>query len=293
MTVATNLGAVQEFVVIAGQSGAGRSHAANCLEDLGWFVIDNLPPSLIPKVSELAKSPGSSIGRVVLVVGTERYQEEVLPAVAELRSDTDARVRMLFLEARSRVLVQRYKSTRRRHPFDTGGSLADAIEAERVALEAVRAEADVVIDTSDLNVHELRRRTVELFAGDASGAVMQTRLTSFGYKHGLPVDVDLVIDCRFLPNPYWIDELRDHTGLDEEVRDYVLGQPATGAFLDRLMALLTLLLPEYQREGKTYLTIAFGCTGGQHRSVCIAEEVGSQIRRLGSEPTVIHRDLRR
>jgi UPF0042 nucleotide-binding protein len=284
---------VQEFVVIAGQSGAGRSHAANVLEDLGWFVIDNLPPSLIPKVSELAKAPGSTIGRVALVVGTERYQEEVLPAITELRSDPDSLVRMLFLEARSRVLVQRYESTRRRHPFDTGGSLADAIEAEHVALEPVRAEADVVIDTSDLNVHELRTRTLDLFGSDSPVEAMQTRVTSFGYKHGLPVDVDLVIDCRFLPNPFWVEGLRDLTGLDDAVRDYVLEQPATGAFLDRLLALLALLVPEYEREGKTYLTIAFGCTGGQHRSVCIAEEVAVQLRRLGSDPRVTHRDLRR
>lgn len=287
------MASVQEFVVIAGQSGAGRTHAANCLEDLGWFVIDNLPPSLIPKVSELAKAPTSTIGRVVLVVGTERYQEEVLPAVAELRADPEANVRVLFLEARSRVLVQRYESTRRRHPFDTGGSLADAIEAERLALESVRAEADVVLDTSDLNVHQLRSRTLELFGGDSAAGAMQTRVTSFGYKHGLPVDVDLVIDCRFLPNPYWVEELRELTGLDESVRDYVLEQPATGAFLDRLQALLALLVPEYEREGKTYLTIAFGCTGGQHRSVCIAEEVGDQLRKLGIDPRITHRDLRR
>jgi UPF0042 nucleotide-binding protein len=284
---------MQEFVVIAGQSGAGRTHAANCLEDLGWFVIDNLPPTLIPKVSELAKAPVSSIGRVALVVGSERYQDEFFTALSGLRDDPDSRVRVMFLEARARVLVQRYESTRRRHPFETGGSLADAIEAERLALEPVREEADVIIDTSDLNVHELRRRILELFGGDLPEGTMQTRVTSFGYKHGLPVDVDLIIDCRFLPNPYWIEELRDFSGLDEPVRDYVLEQPATAAFLDRLGALLALLVPEYEREGKTYLTIAFGCTGGRHRSVCIAEQVADQLRDLGLEPGVTHRDLRR
>jgi UPF0042 nucleotide-binding protein len=282
---------VQELIVIAGQSGAGRSHAADALEDLGWFVIDNLPPSLIPKVVELAAVPGSSAGHVVLVVGTERYRDEVLPALDQLREDPEVSVRVVFLEARSRVLVMRYESTRRRHPFDAGVSLQEAIDAERVALEAVRAEADVIVDTSDLNVHELRARMVETFGEKSPRQSMQIRVSSFGYKQGIPLDVDVVLDCRFLPNPYWVEGLRDLTGQDAPVREYVLGRDVTRDFLDRLAPMLELLVPAYEAEGKSYLTVAFGCTGGRHRSVCIAEEVAQMLRNLGHDPQIAHRDL--
>lgn len=274
--------------MITGLSGGGRSSAADHLEDLGWFVIDNLPPSLISKVAELAQSPGSSINRVVLVVGTGQYHEQVMPALAELRR-SGADVRILYLEASTDVLVRRYESTRRRHPLASGQSLADAIEEERRILEPVRAEADVVVDTSELNVHELRDRINELFSG-GSDEQMQTTVLSFGYKHGIPLDVDLVLDCRFLPNPHWIDELRPRTGLDESVRDYVLGQEVTGQFLEQVEALLGLLLPAYVAEGKSYLTLAFGCTGGRHRSVTIGEEVAAMLRQMGHEPVVTHRD---
>jgi UPF0042 nucleotide-binding protein len=284
-----SLGGVGEFVVITGLSGAGRSQAADVLEDLGWFVIDNLPPALIPKVAELGQSPASSIDQVVLVVGTGPYHEEVLPAITALRGQV-ARVRILFLDCSTDVLVRRYESTRRRHPLTDGGSLAEAIEAERALLEPVKEQADVVIDTTDLNVHQLRDRVGPLFAPDESPA-MQTTVTSFGYKHGLPMDTDLVIDCRFLPNPHWVDGLRPLTGRDDPVRDYVLGQEAAEAFLDRLEDLLSLLLPAYVAEGKAYLTVAFGCTGGRHRSVAIAERVAAWLRDQGYGPRVVHRDL--
>ena len=283
---------MNEFIVITGLSGAGRSQAADILEDLGWFVIDNLPPLLIPKVSELASSPGSSIAKVVLVVGTGPYHDEVLPALTQLESQ-GVRLRIVFLEASTDVLVRRYESTRRRHPLAIDRSLAEAIEAERRVLEPVKAEADVVVDTSDLNVHQLRARVLDLFADTASDSGMQTTLTSFGYKHGLPLDTDLVIDCRFLPNPHWVEELRDLTGLDEPVRRYVLDQPVSGQFLDELLSLLELLLPAYVREGKSYLTLALGCTGGHHRSVAIAEEVAARLRQRGYEPKVSHRDIER
>jgi UPF0042 nucleotide-binding protein len=220
---------VSDFVVITGLSGAGRSQAADILEDLGFFVIDNLPPSLIPKVSELAQAPGTSIAKVVLVVGTGPYHSEVLPALTALRRQ-GLRLRIAFLEASTDVLVRRYESTRRRHPLSAADqSLADSIEEERRVLQPVKAEADVVIDTSDLNVHQLRTRVLDLFAAEAPAGGMQTTITSFGYKHGLPLDTDLVIDCRFLPNPHWVEELRPLTGLDEPVRDYVLGQPLTAS----------------------------------------------------------------
>ncbi len=286
---------MNEFVVITGLSGAGRSQAADILEDLGWFVIDNLPPTLIPKVTELAQVPGSNIAKVVLVVGTGPYHDEVEPALQDLRAHS-TRLRVVFLEASTDVLVRRYESTRRRHPLSTGGSqqsLAEAIEAERGLLDGVKAEADVVVDTTELNVHQLRTRMLHLFGDDADAPAMQTTVASFGYKHGLPLDTDLVIDCRFLPNPYWVDELRELTGQDEAVRRYVLEQEVTDDFLRELSDLLLLLLPAYVREGKSYLTVAFGCTGGRHRSVAIAEQVAARLSEAGFRPKVAHRDIDR
>jgi RNase adapter protein RapZ len=282
---------MSEFIVITGLSGAGRSQAAKDLEDLGWFVIDNLPPELIPKVTELAGAPGSGIARIALAVGAGRYHDELPPALAALRA-TGARVRVLYLDAATDVLVRRYESTRRRHPLMAAGEgLAEAIDRERSIMERVRSEADVIVDTSELNVHELRARVNDLFGAHTDSAGMQTTLVSFGYKHGLPLDVDIVLDCRFLPNPHWVEELRPQVGLDEPVRRYVLGQPAAEDFLDRLEDLLTLLLPAYVAEGKAYLTVAFGCTGGRHRSVAIAEEMARRLRQHGIEPTVAHRDV--
>lgn len=282
---------MSEFVVVTGLSGAGRSQVGDILEDLGWFVIDNLPPALIAKVAELA-APGADIHRVVLVVGTGPYHEEVLPALRTLRAQ-GARVRIVFLEASTDVLVRRYESTRRRHPLAAGTSLAEAIEAERVLLEPAKAEADVVVDTSDYNVHQLRDRIVDLFGDESPEVGMQTTVLSFGFKHGLPLDTDLVIDCRFLPNPHWIEDLRPLTGKDEAVAAYLREQEVTERFLDELVSLLELLLPAYVREGKSYLTIAFGCTGGRHRSVYIAERVADALRRQGIDPKVSHRDLDR
>ena len=280
---------MSEFLVVTGNSGAGRSTAANVLEDLGWFVIDNLPPALVGKVGELADAPGTTINNVALAVPGGAHVDELLAAISELAS-SGARVRILYLEASTALLVRRYESTRRRHPFGDMG-LAEAIEAERVALEAVRAEADIVIDTSDLNVHQLRDRLVDLFGSESPGDGMQTKVVSFGYKHGLPIDVDIVLDCRFLPNPHWVEELRPLTGVDEPVSDYVLGQPLTAAFLERMERMLALVMPAYVQEGKSYLTIAFGCTGGQHRSVAIAEEVAAMLERSGHNTTVQHRDV--
>jgi RNase adapter protein RapZ len=282
---------MNEFVIITGLSGAGRSQAADALEDLGWFVIDNLPPELIPKVVELVQSPGSSTPRVGLVVGAGAYHADLMPALTSLRG-FGGRVRQLYLDASTPVLVRRYESSRRRHPFsDAGAGLADAIDEERVLLEPVKAGADVVVDTSELNVHDLHDRMVDLFGGDDPDRGMQTRVLSFGYKHGLPVDVDLVLDCRFLPNPHWEERLRPLTGLDDDVLRYVLEQEEAGEFLEHLSAMLQLLLPAYVAEGKAYLTIAFGCTGGRHRSVAIAEEVAARLRATGVDPTVLHRDI--
>ena len=282
---------MSEFLLITGLSGAGSSTAADALEDLGWFVIDNLPTSLIGKVSELAQAPGSTTDRIALVVRRGDL-DELTAAVRALRQSAD-RVRVLFLEAADEVLVRRYEATRRRHPLAADVGVAETILRERRALGPLRAEADVIVDTSDLNVHQLRDRVVGLFdAGHPSGG-MQTTVLSFGYKFGLPLDVDLVLDCRFLPNPNWVEELRPRTGHDPEVQEYVLGFPQTGAFLERLDHLLDLLLPAYVEEGKAYLTVALGCTGGRHRSVVISEEVAKALRKRGFEPRVHHRDVER
>jgi len=283
-----------DFVVVAGLSGAGRSTAAATFEDLGWFVIDNLPPSLMGKVAELVGTSGSETEKVALVIGRgggEEYVDDVSPALQSLRS-TGNRVRVLFLEAADDVLVQRFEGTRRRHPLAAEGVI-DSIARERTLLEPIRTEADLLIDTSEMNVHQLRDRLVVLFERGDPSAAMQTQVVSFGFKYGIPRDVDLVFDCRFLPNPHWVEELRPHSGLEAPVRDYVMSQPETGAFLEKLESLLELLLPAYVKEGKTYLSVAMGCTGGHHRSVVLAEELGTILRRHGFEPTVSHRDVDR
>ena len=282
---------MSEFVVITGLSGAGRSQAADHLEDMGWFVIDNVPAALIPKLAELLADPGSTHERAALVVRTGDYDDEIRPALDALRN-TAQRVRILFLDAASDVLVRRYENTRRRHPVG-GASLEESIELERQQLEPLKAEADVVVDTSDLNVHQLRAWIVELFAADSADAGLQVSVVSFGYKHGVPIDVDMVFDGRFLPNPHWVEDLRPLTGRDEPVRDYVLGQPEAREFLSRLDHLFELLVPAFVREGKSYLRIAVGCTGGRHRSVVIAEELAGCLREHGLDPTVLHRDVDR
>jgi UPF0042 nucleotide-binding protein len=281
--------AVTDFAVITGLSGAGRSTAADVLEDQGWFVIDNLPVALMPKMSELALQEGSDIQRLAFVLGANSDPGELQAMLDDLRAHGST-MRVLFLDARSDVLIRRYESTRRRHPASAGDLLGAAIEQERARLDGMRAAADVVIDTSDLNVHQLRERVSDLFS-DHDSPGMQVTLLSFGYKHGLPVDVDLVLDCRFLPNPHWVEELRPLTGEDRPVRDYVLGQDLAQSFLSHLGGLLDVLLPAYRAEGKAYLTIAFGCTGGRHRSVAIVGEVARRLRAEGIEPGVAHRDV--
>jgi len=279
-----------DFVVITGLSGAGRSTAADVLEDQGWFVIDNMPVALMPKVAELALQPASAADRVAFVAGWNIDPNELTPMLDDLRS-SGSEVRTIFLDASTDVLIRRYESTRRRHPASTGALLGGAIEQERKLLEPLRAAADVVVDTSDLNVHQLRDRVLELFGDDDRSPGMQVTVTSFGFKHGLPSDVDMVLDCRFLPNPHWVDELRPQTGVDDPVRDYVLGSALAQQFLERLDGLLDVLLPAYGDEGKAYLTLAFGCTGGRHRSVAISEEVARRLRDRGLAPGVMHRDI--
>jgi UPF0042 nucleotide-binding protein len=282
-----------DFVVITGLSGAGRSEAAKVLEDLGYFVIDNLPPPLIGRVAELALV-GRDRSRVALVVDARggAFAEDVSElqrALEPLRALTIT-LRVLFLEASDEVLVRRFEQTRRRHPV-AGERVVEAIALERELLRDLRAGADLVIDTSDLNVHELRTRILAAFTDEAAGLLVT--VASFGFKYGLPLDADMVLDVRFLPNPHWVPALRPKTGQDTAVREYVLQQEGTKAFMDRVEALLEIALPGYVREGKHYLTVAIGCTGGRHRSVVLAEELGRWLAERRFRVNVTHRDMER
>ena len=283
------------FLVVTGMSGAGRSTAAATLEDLGWFVIDNLPAALITKVAGLVGGRGSEIDRVALVIGRGGgggEQLENVPAVLETLGRKRHRVRVLFLDAPDDVLVRRFEGTRRRHPLAARG-VEESIADERRLLDGLRSRADIVLDTGELNVNQLRQRILEMFGERDGESHMQTSILSFGYKHGIPLDVDLLFDCRFLPNPYWVDELRPLSGLDEPVRQFVLSLPDTADFLTKLEELLTMLVPAFAREGKSYLTVAMGCTGGRHRSVVLAEALAARLVGHGVASTVFHRDVDR
>ncbi len=260
------------------------------LEDLGWYVVDNLPTSLVETIVELASKPGSAIDRLALVSG--RQHVDFLPKVAALRA-AGHRVRMVFLDATTPELVRRYDATRRKHPLDVeADGLVEAIELERMLLDPVKAASDLVIDTTSLNIHELKAKLVGAFEfGDDQH--LQIAVESFGFKHGMPIDADIVMDVRFLPNPHWEDALRPLTGHDPAVRDYVLERADASVFLDNFEALLAPLLPAYQLEGKSYLTVAIGCTGGRHRSVAVAEEVAMRLRARGFSVRTGHRDLAR
>ncbi len=285
-------GSMSEYLVVTGMSGAGRSTAGATLEDLGWFVIDNMPSALISKVSELVDGTGSELERVAFVVGRGGGDlDDVLPAVDALEAGRN-RVRILFLDAADDVLIRRFEGTRRRHPQAARG-VVDSIADERQLLSGLRDRADLVIDTGDLNTNQLRTRLMEVFGEEEPGSTMQTSIVSFGFKHGIPRDVDLLFDCRFLPNPYWDEALRSHSGLEPEVRAFVLERPETTEFLDKLDDLLTMLIPAYIREGKSYLTVAMGCTGGRHRSVVLAEELARRLDGRGLPTTVFHRDVER
>ncbi|MFI1820786.1 RNase adapter RapZ [Lentzea sp. NPDC020367] len=283
-----------EVAVVTGLSGAGRSTAAKCLEDLGWFVVDNLPPELIATMVELGAQARGAITRVAVVmdVRSRAFTEDL----AAIIKDLDARgykPRVLFLEATDDVLIRRFEAVRRGHPMQGDGRLQDGIEAERILLTPLKQEADLVLDTSALSIHQLRAKIEDTFGTEAA---TRTRVTvlSFGYKYGLPMDADLVMDVRFLPNPFWIPELREQTGLDGEVRNYVLSQEGADEFLDRYHELLRLIGAGYRREGKRYLTLAIGCTGGKHRSVALSEELAARLASEdGMAVKVVHRDLGR
>jgi UPF0042 nucleotide-binding protein len=273
-------------------SGAGRSTAANVLEDLGWFVVDNLPPGLLSTLAELGGRTRGNVSRMAAVVDvrTGSFFTDLTAAITDLTTQgSDPRI--IFLEASDETLVRRYESVRRPHPLQGDGRLSEGIAREREVLRDLRAEADIVIDTSNLNVHELSAKVMAAF--EEAGTQLHTTVISFGYKYGLPVDADLVVDCRFLPNPHWVPELRPLTGRDEQVRDYVLSQPGAPEFLDGYTTLLGIIAAGYRREGKRYATIAVGCTGGKHRSVAVAEELARRLDGSDMDVAVVHRDLGR
>lgn len=278
-------------MILTGMSGAGRSQAGDALEDLGWYVIDNLPPALMAQVAQMPPGHTGRAEKVAFVTGAGLTVEELAAARSELEAHAES-VRVLFFDASDDVLIRRYESTKRRHPFAGDRPLSEAIEAERRALRPARDAADLVIDTSGFTIYDCRSRIRTLFGGDEADAEqMQTTVVSFGYKHGLPTDVDLVFDCRFLPNPHWVEELRPQSGLDAPVRNYIFEQRLTEPFLARVTELLELLVPAYREEGKAYLTIAVGCTGGRHRSVAIAEELTRRLSEQRVRARVIHRDI--
>jgi len=281
-----------DLAIITGMSGAGRSTTANVLEDLGWFVVDNLPPALLPTLAELGGRSRGDVARMAAVVDvrSRAFFADLTAALAQLAADgSDPRI--IFLEASDDSLVRRHEAVRRPHPLQGDGRLVDGIAREREMLRDLRAEADIVLDTTDLNVHELGAKVLAAFDQDEPG--LHATVMSFGFKYGLPVDADLVVDCRFLPNPHWVPELRPLNGTDEPVRAYVMAQQGADEFLDTYERLLTIIGDGYQREGKRYATIAVGCTGGKHRSVAMTEELARRLAGHGVEASVVHRDLGR
>jgi UPF0042 nucleotide-binding protein len=281
-----------DVILVTGMSGAGRSTATRALEDIGWFVVDNLPPTLMTNVVDyVAQRTGSRKVAVVADVRGGQLFEELRDSLTAIKK-TGHDLRVLFLEAGDEALVRRYESSRRPHPLQREGSLLGAVQRERSLVSDLRADADIVIDTSNLNVHELRR-SIEASFGDDQHVALRATVMSFGFKYGIPVDADLVADLRFLPNPYWDPELKELSGLDAAVNDYVVASAHAQDFLTKYAELIDLVEDGYLREGKRFVTIAMGCTGGKHRSVAMAENLSARLVKSGVEVRVVHRDLGR
>lgn len=285
----------REVLILTGMSGAGRSTVAHALEDLGWYVVDNVPAALLPAL--VAQTDGAQISMMAVVVDVRsgRFFDDLNNSLLTLEAD-GVPYRLLFLDATDQALVQRFESTRRPHPLQGTDRIVDGISRERARLEDLRSRADVVIDTSNLNVHELDKRVGEIFSSGQDHGV-RFNVLSFGYKYGIPVDADLVLDCRFIPNPHWIPELRALNGLSESVSKNVLSSAGVNGFVDDYVALLHQMVEGYLREGKKYVTLAVGCTGGKHRSVAISEAIASRLNRVKGpvsiEAHALHRDVGR
>ena len=281
-------------VIVTGLSGSGRSTAIHVLEDLGFYCIDNLPVVLMPRFLELCDGLGEGINRIAFGIDLrERAFFQELPAVIEQARRQGHRVEVLFLDAADSVLVRRFSETRRPHPQAEGGQPIDGVRLERERLAAVRASADRILDTTALTVHQLRSGLTRDYAEHAAREGMSLFLTSFGYKFGIPTDADMVLDVRFLPNPFFVEELRAHSGLDQPVVRFLLDRPETKEFLEHTQSLLRFLLPRYLHEGKAYFTLALGCTGGRHRSVVLVEEIGRRLAADGHRVQMRHRDIAR
>jgi RNase adapter protein RapZ len=286
-------GSAQEIVIITGLSGAGRSTAAKALEDMDWFVADNMPAGLLPTMVDLAMRASGTVPRLAAVVDirSRAFSTDLKSAIGDLHA-RGVRPYVVFLEAADETLVRRFDSVSRPHPLQEGGRVVDGITAERELLQGMRAEADLVLNTTTLNVHELRARMRDAFATE-SQASLKVSVESFGYKYGLPVDADMVADCRFLPNPHWVTELAPLTGQDKPVIDYVLGQPGASDFLDAFVRAVEIALAGYDKSGRHYVLIAVGCTGGKHRSVAMADEMAARLSAVWPGIQVSHRDLGR
>ncbi|HEX7404553.1 MAG TPA: RNase adapter RapZ [Candidatus Nanopelagicaceae bacterium] len=285
----------REVLILTGMSGAGRSTVAHSLEDLGWYVVDNVPAALLPAL--IAQTDGAQISSMAVVVDVRsgRFFDDLNNSLNELISNATPH-RLLFLDATDQALVQRFEATRRPHPLQGNDRIVDGIARERVRLEELRAKADVVIDTSNLNVHELEKRVGEIFASGETHA-LRVNVLSFGYKYGIPVDADIVLDCRFIPNPHWIAELRPLNGLSKQVSQHVLSSEGVEEFLEGYVSLFTQMVQGYLREGKKYVTLAIGCTGGKHRSVAVAETIAQRLNSthgaVAIDAHAVHRDVGR
>ncbi len=280
-------------VIITGLSGAGKTSALNVLEDIGYFCIDNLPVAFLPKFLELSGNFSPTIKGIALVMDLrEEHFLKSFPGLYRKIKKSDIAMELIFLEADEQVLIRRYSETRRKHPVAVKGSVAEAVAKERELLQEIRSLATVRINTSNFTIHQFKKYIRKIALPGEADAGLNISLLSFGFRNGLPLEADMVMDVRFLPNPYFIEPLRELSGLDQQVRDYVLGHPVSREFNDRFLALLRMLIPEYRREGKSYLTLAIGCTGGRHRSVAIVTYLGEALENEGYEISLAHRDLK-
>lgn len=281
------------LVIITGMSGAGKTQVVHIMEDLGYFCVDNLPPTLIPKFAELCAQSAGRVSRIALVVDIRggEFFDELMHVLGEMDREA-VMAEVLFLEAADATLIQRYKETRRRHPLAPQGRISEGIRLERDRLEYVRGRATHIIDTSNLTTQQLKERITELYGGESEQAKLSVNVVSFGFKHGIPLDADMVFDVRFLPNPFYVEPLRCKTGEHPDVREYISKWPVTHQFLQRLQSFIDFLIPHYAKEGKSQLVIAIGCTGGMHRSVFVSGKVGEALREQGYRVTIEHRDIK-